>query len=189
MKSVTNDSSCGRGGRRPSSGKACAHGCCRDGTLACAEPILFVFSDSRPHSPTVVHPSTSNKCSVGSCHCFPGPVKPRNILFVILIFIIVFYSSQKPEMWWSGSPWHVCKCLGHPTLINLGGQSRSVEDGSGLPTRVLRDLCGSARGFCGRVCIVENLLKNPHTEPQRFCRTSEAKPSFPDPENSSPKSQ
>ena len=34
---------------------------------------------------------------------------------------------------------------------------------------------------------MENLLKNPHTEPQSFCRTLGAKPSFSDPANSPPK--
>ena len=41
-------------------------------------------------------------------------------------------------------------------------------------------------GFCGRVCTAENLLKTPHTEPERFCRTLGAKPSFSDPTNSCP---
>ena len=34
--------------------------------------------------------------------------------------------------------------------------------------------------------IVENLPNKPHTEPQMFCRPLGAKPSFPDPANSSP---
>ena len=42
------------------------------------------------------------------------------------------------------------------------------------------NLWGSAGGFCGRVCIVDNLLRSPHTEPQRFCRTLAAKPSCSD---------
>ena len=36
-----------------------------------------------------------------------------------------------------------------------------------LPPRILGNLWGSAGGLCGKVCIVENLLKNPHTEPRQ----------------------
>ena len=58
------------------------------------------------------------------------------------------------------------------------GRKRSrSNDGSWAPLapRILRNLWGSA----GR--LVESLLKNPHTEHQRFCRTLGAKPSFSDP--------
>ena len=37
-------------------------------------------------------------------------------------------------------------------------------------------LWGSAGGFCGAFRMVENLLRNPHTELQRFCRTLGATP-------------
>ena len=40
---------------------------------------------------------------------------------------------------------------------------------------------GSAGGFFAEkpsVCTIEKLMKNPHTKPQKFCRTSGAKPSF-----------
>ena len=55
------------------------------------------------------------------------------------------------------------------------------------PPRILQNLWGSPSAFCGTLCIVESLLKNPPTESQRFCRTLAAKPSCSDPANSSPK--
>ena len=43
---------------------------------------------------------------------------------------------------------------------------------------------------CRRACTIEkNLLKNPRTEPQSFCRILGAKPSFSDPANSPPNIQ
>ena len=56
----------------------------------------------------------------------------------------------------------------------------------GFCRRVLQNLWGSAGGFSVTFCIVDNLPKNPHTEPQRFCRTLGAKPGFSYPANSSP---
>ena len=58
-----------------------------------------------------------------------------------------------------------------------------------FPTRILWNLWVSLGGLYRRVCIVENLLKNPHTGPQRFCRTFGAKPNFSDSANSSPNFQ
>ena len=53
----------------------------------------------------------------------------------------------------------------------LAGSLLCVERQSSLHPRILQNFSGSAGGFCGRVCMGDNLLKNPHTEPQRFCKT------------------
>ena len=54
------------------------------------------------------------------------------------------------------------------------GQILNSKDGSGLPPsfldRILRDFWFLQEGSAGRVCIVENLLRNPYTDLQRFCR-------------------
>ena len=54
-------------------------------------------------------------------------------------------------------------------------RNRSSKDGSGLPLPPPR-IRWNFGGFCGRVfqCI-ENMVKNPHTESQGFCRTSGTK--------------
>ena len=73
----------------------------------------------------------------------------------------------------------------------LGGKKpvrKKTGPGSPLPPpQILRNLWGSAGWFCRRVCERENLLKNPYTEPQKFCRTLGPKPACSDPANSSPK--
>ena len=64
-----------------------------------------------------------------------------------------------------------------------------IEEGHILRGREA-EFCGTfgvLQGFLLKGCIVENLLKNSHTEPQRFCRTAGAKPSFSGPATSSPK--
>ena len=65
-------------------------------------------------------------------------------------------------------------------VLLVGKKSRSSKDGSRQPP----EFCGTfgvlQEGFCGWVRAVENLLKNPHTEAQRFCRTLGAKPIFSD---------
>ena len=64
----------------------------------------------------------------------------------------------------------------------MGGEEAGPQKtGPGSPLK------GCAWRFCRRVFIVEDLLKNPHTEPQNFCRTLGAKPSFSDPAYSSPR--
>ena len=68
-----------------------------------------------------------------------------------------------------------------PKFSFVGRKKR--PDGPKLPTPPQHS--AEPLAFCTRVLrnlyIVENLLKNPHTEPQRFCRTLGAKPSSSDP--------
>ena len=74
----------------------------------------------------------------------------------------------------------------------LGGKKAGPQKtGLGSPKfpRIVRNLWGSAGRFCRTFHMVESLLKKGSAEPQRFCRTLRAKPSFSGPANSCPKSR
>ena len=74
-----------------------------------------------------------------------------------------------------------------PILKDWEKKSQSSKDGPGLPNTPQNS--AEPLRLCGRV--LRNLLhcrkpaENPHTEPQRFCRTLGATPSISDPANSS----
>ena len=72
-----------------------------------------------------------------------------------------------------------------------GRKKRSSNDGFRLhcPPQNSAEPLGVCRRVLWKVCMVEDLLQNPHTEPYRFCRTLGAKPSFSDPASSSPRRQ
>ena len=69
-------------------------------------------------------------------------------------------------------------------------KNQSSKNGPGLPNTPPQN-SAKPLGFCRRVLRnllhSRSLLKNPHIELQRFCRTSGTKPSFSDPANSSPR--
>ena len=103
-----------------------------------------------------------SRLSLGLVGFVPGTIIPRGASERHIVVLLSFY--------WS-------------SLLPMMVNKKASKDGSGLPLtpRILRNLWGcSAGGFCRRVCIVENLMKNPHTETEIFCRTLGAKPSFSD---------